>query len=148
MFSKCIHILQKQPQADTPGSSPGVNKPCMASHWLALLPSLIFVLLSLSIATKMVSAVAETTFTFGTDPAFNFEMILRWTINVRLMEGRHKTITMLITRLPENFMVVKIWCFPATYLEALSTSISSSRQWKNNHLLQNSIVGWHDSDSQ
>ena len=45
---------------------------------------------------------------------------------------RHKTITMWITRLdlPEIFMVVKIRCFPATYLEALSTSISSNRQWK------------------
>ena len=30
----------------------------------------------------MVSAFVDTTFTFGTDPAFNFEMILRWTINV------------------------------------------------------------------
>ena len=24
MFSKCIHILQKQPQIDTPGSSPAL----------------------------------------------------------------------------------------------------------------------------
>ena len=35
----------------------------------------------------MVSAFADTTFTFETDPAFSFEMILRWTINVRPMEG-------------------------------------------------------------
>ena len=79
----------------------------------------------------MVSAFADTIFTFGIDPAFNFEMILRWTTNVRPMDGGgHKTITMWITRLPEIFMMVKIRCFPSTYLEALSTSISSNRQWK------------------
>ena len=50
---------------------------CKASHWLASLPSLIFVLLRLLIATKMVSAFADTTFTFGTHPAFNVEMILK-----------------------------------------------------------------------
>ena len=57
-------------------------------------------------------------------------------------------------------MVVKIRCFPATYLEALSTSMSSNSQWKkqnkkkkkkkkkkNNHYLQKSIGGY-DSDSQ
>ena len=39
-------------------------------------------------------------------------------------------------------MVVKIRCFPATYLEALeiSTSISSNRQWKKKiHLLQKTL---------
>ena len=35
----------------------------------------------------MVSAFADTTFTFETVPAFNFKIILRWTINVRPMEG-------------------------------------------------------------
>ena len=35
----------------------------------------------------MVSAFTDATFTFETDPAFSFEMILRWTINVRPMEG-------------------------------------------------------------
>ena len=39
----------------------------------------------------MVSAFADTTFTFETDPAFNFEMILRWTENVRPMEGEDTT---------------------------------------------------------
>ena len=34
----------------------------------------------------MVSAFADTTFTFETDPTFSFVMILRWTINVRQME--------------------------------------------------------------
>ena len=43
---------------------------------------------------------------------------------------RHITITMWILRLPEIFMVVKIRCFPATYLEALSTSMLSNIQWK------------------
>ena len=52
-----------------------------------VLPSLIFVLLRLLIAPKMVSAFADTTFTFGTDPTINLEMTLRWTINVRPMEG-------------------------------------------------------------
>ena len=44
--------------------------------------------------------------------------------------GRHNTITMWITQLPEIFMVVKIRCFPAIYFEALSTSMSSNSQWK------------------
>ena len=35
----------------------------------------------------MVSAFADTTFIFETDPAFSFEMIMNWTINVRPMEG-------------------------------------------------------------
>ena len=35
----------------------------------------------------MVSVFTDTTFTFETDPALNFEMILRWTINVRPVEG-------------------------------------------------------------
>ena len=35
----------------------------------------------------MVYAFADKTFTFETDPAFNFEMILRWMINVRPIEG-------------------------------------------------------------
>ena len=39
----------------------------------------------------MVSAYVDTTFTFETDPAFNFEMILRWTINVRPMEREDTT---------------------------------------------------------
>ena len=47
----------------------------------------LFFFLALLIATKMVSAFADATFTFETDPAFSFEMILRWTINVRPMEG-------------------------------------------------------------
>ena len=44
--------------------------------------------------------------------------------------GRHNTITMWITPRPGLFMVVKIRCFPATYLEALLTSMSSNSQWK------------------
>ena len=39
----------------------------------------------------MVSAFADTTIAFETDPAFNFEMILRWKINVRPMEGEDTT---------------------------------------------------------
>ena len=39
----------------------------------------------------MVSSFADTTFTFETDPALNFEMNLRWTINVRPMEGEDAT---------------------------------------------------------
>ena len=39
----------------------------------------------------MVSAFADTTSTFERDPAFNFEMILRWTINVRPIEGEDTT---------------------------------------------------------
>ena len=74
----------------------------------------------------MVSAFADTTFTFGTDPAFNFEMILRWTgINARPMEDedtKHHNVNNTATR---NIHGDKIRCFPATYLEALSTSISS-----------------------
>ena len=64
---------------------------------------------------------------------------------------RHKTITMWITRPPEIFMVVKIRCFPATYLEALeiSTSKSSNRQWKKKKSPPpKNIGGWHGSDSQ
>ena len=38
-----------------------------------------------------VRAFTDTTFTFETDPAFNFEMILRWTITVRPMEGEDTT---------------------------------------------------------
>ena len=37
-------------------------------------------------------------------------------------------------------MVVKLRCFPATYLEALSTLISSNRHWKKKiHLLQKTL---------
>ena len=39
-------------------------------------------------ATKIVSTFANTTFTFERDPAFNFEMILRWMINVRRWKGK------------------------------------------------------------
>ena len=39
----------------------------------------------------MVSAFADTTLTFETDPALNFEMILRWTINFRPMEEEDTT---------------------------------------------------------
>ena len=39
----------------------------------------------------MVSAFADTTFTFETDPVFNLEMILRWTMYVRPMKGEDKT---------------------------------------------------------
>ena len=39
----------------------------------------------------MVSAFTDTTFTFETDPALNFEMSLRRTINVRLMEEEDTT---------------------------------------------------------
>ena len=46
----------------------------MASHWLAKLASLLFVLISLFIATKMASDFGNTTFTFKIDPSFNFEM--------------------------------------------------------------------------
>ena len=77
----------------------------------------------------MVSAFANTTFTFETDPALNFELNDKCQTDGR---GRHNTITMWITQLPEIFMVVKILCFPAAYLEALSTSMSSNSQWKNN----------------
>ena len=105
---------------------------CKASHWLAYLPPLIFVLLRLLIATKMVSAFAD---------GYNFHIWKRsclqfwgdFEMNDKCQtdgEGRHKTITMWIIRSPEIFMVVKIRYFSATYLEALSTSISSSHQWK------------------
>ena len=43
---------------------------------------------------------------------------------------RHNLITLRIAQLAEILMMVKIWCFPATYLEALSTSMSSNSQWK------------------
>ena len=43
--------------------------------------------------------------------------------------GRHNTITLWITRLPEIFALLKIRCFPTTYLEALLISMSSKSQW-------------------
>ena len=39
----------------------------------------------------MVFPFADTTFTFEIDPASNFEMVLRWTINVRPVEGEDTT---------------------------------------------------------
>ena len=75
----------------------------------------------------MASAFADTTFTFETDPAFNFEMSDIVQIDGR---GRHNIITMLITLLPEMLMVVKLLCSLATDLEALSTSMSSNSQLK------------------
>ena len=84
----------------------------------------------------MVSAFTDTTYTFEKDPALNFEMNDKYQTDGR---GRHNTITMWIIQLPEIFIVVKIWCFLATYLEAHSTSMSSNSQWKIIHLLQKSI---------
>ena len=50
------------------------NNTCAASHWLAQLASLLFVLIRLLIATKMASVFVDATFIFKIDPAFNFEM--------------------------------------------------------------------------
>ena len=67
LFSEITHVILKS-------YNHTCYNTCKASHWLAYLPSLIFVLLRLLIATKMVSAFADTTFTIETDTAFNFEI--------------------------------------------------------------------------
>ena len=50
------------------------NNTCTASHWLAQLASLLFVLILLLIATKMASDFGDATFIIENDSAFNFEM--------------------------------------------------------------------------
>ena len=62
----------------------------------------------LSIATKMVSAFADTTFTFESDPAFNFEMNDKVKIDGK---GRHNTITIKIKWLPGMFRELKFDVF-------------------------------------
>ena len=119
------------------GLQPGFNNICKASHLVSLITLIDIRITPLIDSNQDGVRIRRYNFHTGNRSCLqfwdDFEMNDKCQTDGR---GRHKTITMWKTWLPEIIMASTIRCFPATYLETLSTLISSNRQWKKFRLLQ------------
>ena len=119
------------------GLQPGVNNICKASHLVSLITLIDICITPLIDSNQDGVRIRQYNFHTGNRSCLQFWDDFEMNDKCQTDGGEDtKQLQCEKTWLPEIIMASTIRCFPATYLETLSTSISSKRQWKKFRLLQ------------